>query len=320
MSSSASGRGKSIAIGARLREALASGGAKTVAELAAAAACEERTVRNYLRDAESTIGFAIEKTRGSDRTVRVRAAQADGSAVIEDLGRALARDMLRRLFPVAGTDLATRRVRPRAQLVVALRGAYEYSDAHLAALRAWLLAASRRPRRAVRLVYGRGDGRGDRIVWPIGIIVRDAARVYLAGMPESPVDSRDVRTYALERVDCERGAKTIEVLSGPDGGDPPDGLDTAVIEDAIDLPFSVYPGAAEDGVMVEARFSAKQADYLEGRRWHRKQSMRRRADGSLDLKFGPADRGEAEAWLRQWGKSVIESKCTPAAKARRRRG
>ena len=320
MASSASGRGKSIAIGARLREALASGGAKTVAELAAAAACEERTVRNYLRDAESTLGFAIEKTRGADRTVRVRAAQAVGAAVIEDLGRALARDMLRRLFPIAGTDLASRRVRPRAQLVVAVRGAYEYTEAHLAALRAWLLAASRRPRRAVRLVYGRGDDLGERVVWPLGIVVRDAARVYLAGMPESPVDSRDVRTYALERVDCERGAKTIEVLSGPDGGDPPDGLDTAVIEDAIDLPFSVYPGAAEDGVLVEARFSARQADYLEGRRWHRKQSMRRRADGTLELKFGPADRGEAEAWLRQWDESVIESTCRPATKPRRRRG
>jgi hypothetical protein len=272
----------------------------TYEELAQAARCTARSVRNYLDDARRTIGAPVERVRGADRTVRVLLRASEESVTIEHIGRTLAREMLRGIFPVAGTALERSGKPPRTQVVVAVRGAYQYDELHMRALRRWLDASQARPRRAARFTYAGRETR-ERVVWPVGIVVRDLARVYLAGVPEEADDGRDVRTYALERV-LVRGAgvRGPQVLSGSSAGVPPDGVDSARIVDAIDLPFSIYPPDV-DGVMVHVRFTPDQARYVEGRLWHVTQRVRRLHDRSLDVRFGPANLDEAAAWVRQWG-------------------
>lgn len=286
----------------RLRDALLSGRAWTYAELARDCGCTERTVRELLDVARDALGFEIRRDRGPDRFVRVRVADVGGRETIDALANELARDMLRRIFPVAGTSLDKRAKAQRAQIVVAVRGARAYEERHLIALRAWLVAAAERPRVAVRFTYG-SDGR-ERIVWPLGAVVRDLARVYLAGVPDDADDARDVRTYALEKLVLAAKGATLTPLRGADASTPPSGIDKAVIEHAIDLPFSVFPADHGDGVHVKVRFAPHQAPHVRGRQWHRKQTEKTLPDGGLELAFGPADLGEASAWVRQWGRSV----------------
>jgi hypothetical protein len=307
--SAATGRAVSAAIVRRLNAALASGRALTYAELAGEARCTPRTVRNYLADAEQSLGLRLERTRGAGGLLRVRAARGSEEQRIEDLGRLLAREMLRRIFPVAGTDLERAPRAGRAQLVVMARGAFEYGEAEFRALRSWLQAAALDPPRPVRFQYdGFASGPGERIVWPLGIVVRDLARVYLAGVPAEAENGRDVRTYCLERVRCPSRGKALVLVAAEDAGHEPRGLHVAAIEDALDFPFSVYAAHGADAVVLRARIAPNQARHLERRRWHRRQRLRRRRDGSLDVTLGPADRGELEAWLRQWGDAVLETR------------
>lgn len=301
----ASGRSVSASIVGRLRAALASGRAFTYGELAREATCTERTVRNYLDLAEPALGMAITRERGPDRVVRVRAASSDDQSTIESLARNLAAQMLRTLFPVAGTSFERPTRSTRAQVVVSARGAYRYSERQLRALRAWLRTADERPRVAVRFAYQSfSSGPGDRIVWPLGIVVRDLARVYLIGVPAEADDGRDVRSYALERVEVPKRGPAVSALRGEDAGSPPRGMDRAVVEHAIDLPFSMYPPDTPGAVMVRVRFSAEQAPYVIGRVWHRKQRFKKLRGGALELTFGPAERTEVEAWVRTWGSAV----------------
>jgi predicted DNA-binding transcriptional regulator YafY len=225
----------------------------------------------------------------------------DESTTIEQIGRALSREMLRGIFPVAGTALERRGKPPRTQVVVAVRGAYQYEEQHMRILRRWLDASQARPRRAVRFSYA-GRKTGKRVVWPLGIVLRDLARVYLAGVPEDADSGRDVRTYALEHVLVgSNGALPLDAVSA--SRPPPEGMDGARVTDAIDLPFSIFPPEV-DGVMVHVRFAVDQARYIERRLWHRTQRVRRLRDGSIDIRFGPANAEEAAAWIRQWGPGV----------------
>lgn len=309
-----SGRAASAHILDRLRSAVLSGRPKTYEELAQEAKCTTRTVRNYLNQAERLLATKITRVRGTDGLVRVRAVPtAEEPARISDLAQILAREMLKNLFPIEGTDLDVRK-KSGVEVVVAARGAYEYGEQHLKALRGWLVAASRRPRRAVRFDYdsiasssGARDGAprfSPRIVWPLGIVVRDLARVYLAGLPEDAFGAKDVRTYCLERVDCAKKGGAFATMEGAEAAPPPDGIDEAIIDNAIDLPFSIFPARPENQVMVEVRFDAARARHVLGRRWHKHQRFTTKKDGSVELKFGPADPGEAAAWVRQWGEGV----------------
>lgn len=291
------GRAVSAAITARLRAALESGRHLTYAELAREARCTERSVRNYLGEAADTLGLKIVRERGPDRRIRVRLAEEDAAGTIEDLGRVLAKEMLRRVFPVAGTSLDEAPRRSRAAIIVGVRGAYTYEEWHLRVLRDWLRLASVRPRREVRFEY-EGTETGLRVVWPLGIVVRDLARVYLIGVPSEATDARDVRTYALERVRSKR----LDVLRPEDSDRPPRGIDSAPIEEAMDLPFSVYRGVG--GVQVHVQFNAEQARFMRGRVWHKAQRVRSLKDGTLDVRFGPADLGEVCGWLGQWRDGV----------------
>jgi hypothetical protein len=185
-----------------------------------------------------------------------------------------------------------------------VRGAYRYDDSHLRALRSWLVAASERPRIAVQFAYKTDAGDQRRTVWPIGVVVRDLARVYLVGIPARADAPRRVRTYALERILFPTRTAGIERLTVEDSGAPPKGINRTVVEDGCDLPFSVFPADGADAVHVNVRFTAAQAPYIRGRIWHRNQRERELEGGGVELEFGPADRGEAMAWVRQWGESV----------------
>jgi len=195
------------------------------------------------------------------------------------------------------------------QVVVMARGAIAYTERHLRALRRWVGAAALRPRRAVLFQYeGSSSGAGLRVVWPLGIVVRDLARVYLAGVPAEAESARDVRTYGLERIALHDSQSALEVASVADSGSPPAGLDEVHIRDGLDVPFSVFPPNEGDLVHLEARFCREQARHIDGRIWHSRQKVTRHRDGTLTIAFGPCNRGEAEAWLRQWGDSVVSSK------------
>jgi predicted DNA-binding transcriptional regulator YafY len=304
---SSTGRIASAGIAARLRDALASGRALTYAELAADVGCSERTVRNYLDVAESAFGLRIERERGPDRVVRARVGGGDDQVTMQALAHNLAVQMLRSLFPVAGTSFERPKRRSRAQVVVSARGAYRYSERQLRLLRAWLRAADERCRVAVRFRYGSfSSGPGERIVWPLGIVVRDLARVYLMGVPAEAEDARDVRSYALERAETAPRGQALAVLRVDDAETPPHGIDRAVVEHAIDLPFSMFPPDTPGAVTVRVRFSAEQAPYVVGRTWHRKQRFKKLRGGGVEMTFGPAERTEVDAWLRQWGRGVTK--------------
>ena len=254
------GRAVSAAIVTRLRAALEAGRPLTYAELAREARCTERSVRNYLDDA--ALGLRVVRVRGPDRRVRVRVAD-DASTTIDELGRVLAKEMLRKIFPIAGTSLERVPKRPRASVIVAVRGAYQYEERHLRVLRDWLRLASERPRREVRFDYD-GSETGLRVVWPLGIVVRDLARVYLLGVPSEALTARDVRTYALERVRSKR----LDVLAPEDSAPPPRGIESAAIDEAMDLPFSISPGTP-GGVRVHVIFEPEQTRFMLGRVWHK---------------------------------------------------
>jgi hypothetical protein len=288
----ATGRDVSAGIIRRLREALEGGVPLTRTELAERARCSERTVHNYVVESERALGLRVRRERGADKAVRFVADVAD-TATIEQLGHALAHEMLRRVFPIEGTKFEHRGL-SRSQLLVSVRGTYVYDERHLRALRRWLQAASSKPRRAVRFGYRDGE---QIVAWPIGIVVRDLARVYLGGVPASAERGTDVRTYALERIGLEAP------LAFVDGGEPPTGIEAARIADGIDDPFSMFP-PTHNGTMVHVRFAPTEAPYVLGRRWHRTQRVVQLRDGSVDMRFGPADLDEAAAWVRQWGTGV----------------
>ena len=175
----------------------------------------------------------------------------------------VARALLRGIFPIEGTKLDEATEASRAQVVLSVRGVYAYGESHLRVLRSWLREAHRRPRRAVRFGYDAATSRrGD--AWPLGIVVKDATRVYLAGTPTDADDGRDVRTFALEGVVLQKQGPTVRVLSTLDSGPPPSNLDAAVIDEAIDSPFSITRPSPENGVHVRVTFSPVVARYIVG--------------------------------------------------------
>jgi predicted DNA-binding transcriptional regulator YafY len=297
------GRAASAGIVSSLRSELASGRALTYQELAGAAKCTERTVRNYLDDARVVLGFDVERVRGSDHAIRVRrAGPPEAAPSIDKLARMLAREILRNVFPIAGTQLDSARSDSVVPIVVSIRGAYEYNERHLRTLRRWLQVASATPRRALQFRYDAAEsGSGERVVWPVGMVLRDVARVYLAGVPAESTDGRDVRTYALEWIVQTENCPALTVLDQAHSGPQPHRLDEARIEEAIDAPFSMFRPSPDRSVRVRVRFDAREARYVVGRRWHRRQRITRTKDGGVIVEFGPADRHEVEVWLRGWG-------------------
>ena len=309
---STQGRAASARIVASLQASLEGGAWLSTADLAKRAGCTDRAVRNYLAEAEQALGFAVERSAAAGGRVRYRKAAAH-SATIEQVGLLLGKEMLKNFFPVDGTSLARRSPAGHAEIVIAVRGAAVYEAKHKSALRRWLALAEARPRRALVFDYRATDGRSaPRFVWPIGLLVRDLAQVYLVGVPVDAERPTDTRTYLLSRVQA-----LPRVVPPAEAGEPPPWVDSASVRDVTDLPFSVVP-PTHDPVNVDVTLSASQAEYLLGRVWHTDQRLTRRPDGALRVRFGPVDRGEAEAWVRTWGESVVSGGVVAAAKANRR--
>jgi hypothetical protein len=310
----ASRRATSLGVARALQDALTSGKALTYTELAHAAACNERTVRNYVDDAPRTLGFEVERVRGTDRAVRVRRVGGRSRTPrIEELGRVLAGELLRNVFPVAGTDLQPSKLPASKLVVVSTRGAYEYGERHLRALRQWLQFASEEPRRAVQFAYdGAENGIATRIAWPIGMVLKDAARVFLAGVDGDALDGRDVRTYALESLIFPAKGSALALVSASDTRPLPPRFAEATIAEAIDAPFSMFRPTPERSVRVRVAFGRREARYVVNRRWHRRQRVTQTPDGGVVLELGPVDRDEVMAWIRSWGDGARLVEMSPA--------
>lgn len=293
-------RSATTRISAELREALLAGRPMTYQELASAAGCDERTVRNYLRDPGWAAGLELTRTRGADGRVRVSCPASGPLVSFETMALDLAHDILRRFFPIAGTALDRRRKRSANHVVVAsVRGAFEYTERHLSVVRKWL-AAVNEPRRAISFSYrSLSSEHGPRRVWPVGVLIRGMAAVYLVGHPAGAKDRRALRTYALERVDAP-----VVLLSSKESGAAPAHLAKLSTADAGDLPFSIFRASGRDAVTAKLRFSAAVADQILGRRWHARQRVRRLRDGRVELQFGPVDADEAVDWVQEWGGKV----------------
>jgi predicted DNA-binding transcriptional regulator YafY len=293
-------RSATTRISAELREALLGGRPMTYQELASSAGCDERTVRNYLRDPGWARGLELTRTRGADGRVRVTCPASAPPVSFETMALDLARDILRRFFPIAGTALDRRRKRSVSNVVVAsVRGAFEYEERHLAVVRKWL-AAVNEPRRAVSFSYrSLSSEHGPRRVWPVGVLIRGMAAVYLVGQPAGSKDRRALRTYALERVDAP-----VILLSSKESGAAPPHLAKLSTADAGDMPFSIFRATGRDAVNAKLRFSAAVAEQILGRRWHARQRVRRLRDGRVEVQFGPVDVDEVVDWVREWEGNV----------------
>lgn len=299
------GRSGAAAIIRALKSALSAQQPLTYTELARAAGCCERTVRNYLSMSETALGFEVERSTGTNGVVVVRRTpEAAGPTSIQDLAHALAYDLLRRVFPVAGTDLEQTPKRRGPPILVFSRGAYQYKEEHLRGLRVWLNAAGASPRQVVRFTYdAASSGLGERIVWPVGVVLSGLSRVYLAGVPVEATGVRDLRTYSLEWVKSKTGGSLALAAEGS-ACDPPEGLEDVRIEGAINAPFGLYRPTPEDGVRVRVRFAHKTARYLRNRAWHKGQRVTDLGDGGVQYEFGPADLRDAAAWVLEWGDGI----------------
>ena len=163
-----------------------------------------------------------------------------------------------------------------------------------------------RPRATFALPREDAGTRGDdvtreRLVWPLGVILRDGRRVYLPALVE-PADSfADRRMFALERVVA--GADNCGVFSPSTRTPPPSFLleKRPRLRDLVQPWFGlIRPDAHCVGVSVHVRFDARQAPYVRTRRWHPRQHETATSDGGVELRFGPVELREGVGWCSQW--------------------
>jgi hypothetical protein len=216
--------------------------------------------------------------------------------------RALARGVLEGFFPLDGTPLE-RRV--RARVFAFASGVPRFAEQHRKTLLRWIAAAEQQPSAPHWLQY---ETAVPRLVWPLGVLLRDGRRVYLQGLVEPGDGPKHTRNFALERVVVDEGHCGVErakftvmpetppyLLAGPPH---PSTL--------VDHPFSLIRPDADRAVEVRVRVSADQVRFLRDRKWHSKQKKKPKLnlDGTLDLTFGPVDCDEAVAWCSQWWQGI----------------
>jgi hypothetical protein len=101
--------------------------------------------------------------------------------------RALARGVLEGFFPLDGTPLE-RRV--RARVFAFASGVPRFAEQHRKTLLRWIAAAEQQPSAPHWLQYETAE---PRLVWPLGVLLRDGRRVYLQGLVE-PGDGPEAHT------------------------------------------------------------------------------------------------------------------------------
>lgn len=297
------GRAVSATIHGRLQEALLQGEPRTYAQLAEHAGCTVRSVRNYLDRSKEIFGFAIEQTRvAGSHSVLVRAAGASlparcSPSLLQGLASAV-RDRLFQLERAAGSSGDR-----RGPIFASFRGIPSYRAEHERLLDGWVAACCRVPRLAVRLRCP-GSEPPESILWPLATVLHNLEGLLLVGLPLEADAPEALRVLNLERVSTEPGG--LQLVDRKDTGDPAVDLEAIDVSELIDLPFSARPlrQGGRAAVDVHVRFDAAVADRMRTRLWHRSQAAVLRTDGSLDVKFGPADLDVAASWASSFGASA----------------
>lgn len=271
-----------------------------------------RSLQLYVETHLPAAGFEVVRGRTTGPRPRAtfslpRAEVAPGAAV-NRAALALARGVLAELFPVDGTDL-DKKLTPSKVLAFA-SGVPRFKEHHRRALVKWINAAEKDPPRAVLLRYRAASDDDDdddevvrpRVVWPLGVILREGRRVYLPAIAEPAQSVADRRMYALERVIA--GPEDCGVLPAPASMQVlPEFLreNAPRLQDLVQSPFGLFrPDNPKDAVDLHVRFDARQSKYVRGRRWFPKQRETQTADGGIELRFGPVELREAVAWCSQW--------------------
>lgn len=296
------GRAVSATIHSRLRDALLSGQPMTYAQLAAAAGCTVRSVRNYLARSREIFGFDVEQRHvpGSHAVVLHAVGSQPPEPAPADLLRSLTAGIRQQLFHVEPSAHAS----PHRQLplVVSLRGLPSYSLDHERLLTAWMHACVAEPRQVVRLALATASP-AELLVWPVGAVLHNLEGIVLLGLPLDTDAVERVRGLNLDALRTDRDA--LQLVDRKETGDPAVDLSTIHLAELVDLPFSASPRSPDARLVdVHVRFDPPTAERVRSRWWHKSQSAVLRTDGCLDLEFGPVELGAAAAWAASFGDAV----------------
>lgn len=266
---------------------------------------QRRMLQTYLKHHLPQAGHAVNTLPNGRGPLRFSLApeaghQAQNQPTDRAL-RALARGVLAGFFPLDGTSLEKR---VRARVFAFASGVPRFAEQHRMTLLRWIAAAEQQPAAPHWLCY---DSAEPRLVWPLGVLLRDGRRVYLQGLVEPGDSVEHTRNFALERVVVKEGHCGVERAQFAVKPDTPPYLRRSPPHPStlVDHPFSLIRPDADRAVKVRVRFSADQARFLRERRWHRNQEEEFNLDdGTLNLTFGPVDCDEAVAWCSQWWQGI----------------
>lgn len=171
-----------------------------------------RSLQTYLDEHLAALGYTVVRgvAPGPPRRATFFIPTADDEprgGVVDRAAYSLARGFLEGLFPLEGTSLDALTRRRNSRVLAFASGVPRFAEHHMRALMKWIAAAEHDPPRAVMLRYDRASGpRGPhapiepRLVWPVGVIVREGRRVYLPGLVAPAESLDDARNFALDRV------------------------------------------------------------------------------------------------------------------------
>lgn len=291
-------------------------GARTYDELMADDRLElsRRSLQTYLDEHLAALGYTVVRgvAPGPPRRATFFIPTADDEprgGVVDRAAYSLARGFLEGLFPLDGTTLDALTRRRNSRVLAFASGVPKFNEHHMRALMKWIAASEHDPPRAVMLRYARASGPRasaapvePRLVWPVGVIVREGRRVYLPGLVAPAESLDDARNFALDRVLA--GVRDCGVWVAEASQQHPSEFllrSRPRPQELVHAPFGlVRPSVSEQPVMVAVRFDAAQAVYVRDRRWFPKQDELVTPDGALELRFGPVDVREAVAWCSQW--------------------
>lgn len=268
------------------------------AQLAAEAGCTVRSVRNYLERAPDIFGFDIERVRNGHREVLVRAVglTARSHPADEPLA-ALGSAFVQALFGRGGPPASS------SPLLVAVRGAYPYTERHRQAFGLWMQLCQKRPRQAARMRTV-AHAANDSIVWPLGSVLHNVEGLLLAFLPLEATGPEHIQIMDLGMLADAPDA--LQPAEPAESGDPAIDLDGLDLQSLLDLPFHASRTRAQARAMVKVavRFRPEHANTEARRLWHSSQRALLRRDGSLDLRFGPVDLDAAASWASSMGDAL----------------